>query len=113
MARLNEKNACPIALSTTLAVTLLKSGFTTLESEITPEIEIKKQPKWKTRRLLPAGTIITKHFKGRVLEIVVTEDGFKYEGRTYKSISGLAMEITGYPVSGYVFFDKELKNDTK
>ena len=110
MKKKATKDSTKRSINCSSKVTPIKA---TLESEITPEIEIKKQPKWKDRRLLPVGTIITKHFKGRVLEILVTEDGFKYEGRTYKSISGLAMEITGYPVSGYVFFEKELRNDTK
>lgn len=110
MKKKTTKNTTKRSINCSSKVTPIKA---TLESEITPEIEIKKQPKNKAERLPPIGTIITKHFKGRVLEILVTEEGLKYEGRTYKSLSGLAMEITGYPVSGYVFFDKELKNDTK
>ena len=63
----------------------------TLESEITPEITIKKH---KDPRLPAVGTVFTKRFKGRDLEIVVTEEGLKWEGKTYKSLSGLAMAIT-------------------
>lgn len=104
------KNTTKRSINCSSKITPIKA---TLESEITPEIEIKKQPKWKAERLPPVGTIITKKFKGKVLEILVTEDGLSYEGRHYRSLSGLAMEITGYPISGFVFFSKELRNDTK
>lgn len=77
----------------------------TLESEITPEITIKKH---KDLRLPAPGTTFTKKFKGKDLLIEVTAEGLKWEGKTYKSLSGLAMEITQYPISGYVFFHKEL-----
>lgn len=77
----------------------------TLESEITPEIVIKKH---KDPRLPAPGTTFTKKFKGKELFIEITEDGIKWEGKTYKSLSGLAMAITEYPISGYVFFHKEL-----
>lgn len=77
----------------------------TLESEITPEIVINKH---KDPRLPAPGTTFTKRFKGKDLFIEVTEEGLKWEGKNYKSLSGLAMAITEYPISGYVFFHKEL-----
>ena len=77
----------------------------TLESAITPEIVVKKH---KDPRLPAPGTTFIKKFKGKELFIEVTEDGLKWEGKTYKSLSGLAMAITEYPISGYVFFHKEL-----
>lgn len=82
----------------------------TLESEITPKIEIKKPAcKHKDPRLPAAGTTFIKRFKGQDLEIQVTEEGLKWLGKTYKSLSGLAMDITGYPISGYIFFAKEIR----
>lgn len=77
----------------------------TLESEITPEIVVKKH---KDPRLPAPGTTFIKKFKGKELFIEVTEAGLKWEGKTYKSLSGLAMAITEYPISGYIFFHKEL-----
>lgn len=40
--------------------------------------------------------------------IEVKSDGLYWEGKCYKSLSGLAMAITEYPISGYVFFHKEI-----
>lgn len=100
-------NEEPTSINCSAKVTPIKA---TLESEITPEIEIKKPAcKHKDPRLPVAGTTFIKRFKGQDLEIQVTEEGLKWLGKTYKSLSGLAMDITGYPISGYIFFAKEIR----
>lgn len=55
-------------------------------------------------RLPALGNIITKTYRGKTIEVKVLENGFEYEGKTYKSISRVAMEIVKRPISGYVFF---------
>jgi len=77
----------------------------TLESVIANPTILKKP---KDPRLPTIGTKFVKRFKGKDLEIEVTENGLVWEGKTYKSLSGLAMAITEYPISGYVFFHKEI-----
>ena len=67
---------------------------------------ILKKP--KDPRLPAVGTKFVKRFRGKELEIEVKEDGLYWEGKCYKSLSGLAMAITEYPISGYVFFHKEI-----
>lgn len=37
------------------------------------------------------------------IEVKVLENGVEYEGKIYKSISRVAMEIVKRPISGYVF----------
>lgn len=63
-------------------------------------------PKLKERdnRLPAVGTVITKTYHGQNLEVKVLENGFEYQGKIYKSISRVAMEIVKRPISGYVFF---------
>lgn len=54
---------------------------------------------------LPAvGSIISRTYKGRQINVKVLKEGLEYQGKIYKSISGLAVSIAGYPISGYVFF---------
>lgn len=54
---------------------------------------------------LPAvGSIIARTYKGRQINVKVLKEGLEYQGKIYKSISGLAVSILGYPISGYVFF---------
>lgn len=51
-----------------------------------------------------SGAIIIKHWKGKKLEIKIVEGGFEYRNKFYKSLSNLAKEISGYAVSGPIFF---------
>ena len=67
---------------------------------------ILKNP--KNPRLPAPGTYFIKKFKGKDLLIEVKSDGLYWEGKCYKSLSGLAMAITEYPISGYIFFHKEI-----
>ena len=67
--------------------------------------EIKRSLFKRDRRLPIPGTIITKQYKGAKLEIKVLERGFEYNGKTYKTLSKLATEITGCHWNGYAFFN--------
>ena len=79
----------------------------TLESVIANPTILKKP---KDPRLPAVGTKFVKRFKGKDLEIEVKEDGLYWEGKRYKSLSGLAMAITEYPISGYVFSTRRYWN---
>ncbi|WP_428077383.1 DUF2924 domain-containing protein [Candidatus Avelusimicrobium alvi] len=61
-------------------------------------------PKERDSRLPAVGAIITKTYHGQTLEVKVLENAFEYQGKTYKSISRVAMDIVRRPISGYVFF---------
>lgn len=50
------------------------------------------------------GTVLKRRFKGRDIEVKVVKGGFEFEGEVYKSISAVARHITGYMISGPVFF---------
>jgi hypothetical protein len=50
------------------------------------------------------GAVIVKDWKGKKLEVKIVDGGFEYKGKPYKSLSRLAKEISGYAVSGPVFF---------
>lgn len=60
--------------------------------------------KERDNRLPAVGTVITKTYHGQAFEVKILENGFEYQGKTYKSISRVAMEIVKRPISGYVFF---------
>ncbi|WP_440255583.1 DUF2924 domain-containing protein [Candidatus Avelusimicrobium sp.] len=71
----------------------------------TEETLLKNLPVRQRDNRLPApGSIITKNYRGNTIEVKVLEIGFEYQGKTYKSISRVAMEIVKRPISGYVFF---------
>lgn len=96
------KKPTPKSVTCAARVTPIKA---TLESVIANPTILKKP---KDPRLPAVGTTFIKKFKGKDLMIEVKEDGLYWEGKCYKSLSGLAMAITEYPISGYIFFHKEL-----
>ncbi len=51
-----------------------------------------------------AGAVMVKQWKGKKLEVKIVDGGYEYQSRFYKSLSGLAKEISGYAVSGPIFF---------
>ena len=64
-------------------------------------------------RLPRPGTILTRRYKGRTLQVEVLEHGFACEGKTYRSLSAVAKAVTGSHCSGHFFFgltEKEEKS---
>jgi len=55
-------------------------------------------------RLPVPGTVITRPYKGRTLEVRVLDGAFEHEGAVYKSLSAVAKAITGTHTNGYLFF---------
>jgi Protein of unknown function (DUF2924) len=51
-----------------------------------------------------AGTRLVREWNGRTIDVIATEDGMVWEGRTYRSLSAIAREVTGTPWSGPRFF---------
>ena len=72
-----------------------------------------RRPSAKPRdsRLPPAGTTLTRTFKGAEYRVYVLEDGFEHDGEVYSTISGVATAITGRSYNGYAFF--QLTNKPK
>ncbi|MBN2294218.1 MAG: DUF2924 domain-containing protein [Pirellulales bacterium] len=55
-------------------------------------------------RLPMPGTMITREYKGRILQVTVLPVGFEHEGEIYQSLSAVAKAITGSHTSGFLFF---------
>ncbi len=55
-------------------------------------------------RLPPPGTVLTRRYKGAVLQVKVLPQGFEYEGEVYGSLSAVAKAVTGSHCNGYLFF---------
>ena len=60
-------------------------------------------------RLPPVGVEITRKYKGRTLTVMVSADGFEYEGARYRSLTAVAKAITGSHINGFRFFGLEGK----
>lgn len=55
-------------------------------------------------RLPAPGTVLTRRYKGAVLEVKVRADGFEFAGRRYGSLSAVAKAATGSHCNGFAFF---------
>ena len=55
-------------------------------------------------RLPAVGTALVKRYKGTTLQVVVQPQGFKFEGRLYKTLSTVAKAISGTHINGFRFF---------
>ena len=66
-------------------------------------------PSGHDSRLPMPGGVIVKQFKGETLVVKVLADGFEFRDRRYKSLSAIALDLTGTKWNGFVFFgvDKE------
>lgn len=62
------------------------------------------KPDGRDPRLPKAGSLLSREFKGFAHEVQVLESEFIYRGRSYRSLSAIAKEITGTPWNGFLFF---------
>ncbi len=61
------------------------------------------EPSRKTVTLTP-GTRLIREWNGRTIAVEVRDDGFVWEDRTYRSLSEIAVLVTGAHWSGPRFF---------
>ena len=50
------------------------------------------------------GSRLVRVWQGKTHQVTVLDNGYLYEGKTWKSLSAIARQITGTPWSGPVFF---------
>jgi hypothetical protein len=60
------------------------------------------------QRLPPPGTILTRPYKGQLVQVQVLTDGFAYAGRVFPSLSAVAKAVTGSHTNGFHFFRNTL-----
>lgn len=54
---------------------------------------------------LPEGAVITRVYKGREIRVTVLAEGFRCDGEVFRSLTAVALRVTGYPaISGPHFF---------
>jgi Protein of unknown function (DUF2924) len=63
------------------------------------------------QRLPPPGTILTRPYKGLLIQVQVLTEGFAYAGRIYPSLSAVAKTITGSHTNGFHFFRNTLNHN--
>lgn len=72
----------------------------------TPLAAREQHPVTPTRdpRLPPVGAVLTRLHAGKEHRVAVLDGSFEYRGKSYRSLSAIAREITGTPWNGFLFF---------
>ena len=65
--------------------------------------QLAKQPTPKKKKVQP-GTQLLREWHGKTYEVLVTDQGYIYQGTTYRSLTAIAGIITGTQWSGPQFF---------
>jgi hypothetical protein len=82
-----------------------------IQAEAIGGLDAKTRRLLKTRapvrregRSLGVGARITRQWQGRTIEVVVEQEGFRWDGKRYASLSAIATEIAGTRWNGPRFF---------
>jgi hypothetical protein len=87
-----------IALGGLSKATLRRLASLAADFESDGRIATPAQPRIKP------GARLVREWHGRTHAVVVTEEGFEFEGKRYRSLTGIARKITGAAWSGPRFF---------
>jgi len=55
-------------------------------------------------RLPPPGQVVKRQYKGEMIQVIVLQEGFEYEGQRYRSLTAVAKKVTGTHTNGFLFF---------
>jgi hypothetical protein len=50
------------------------------------------------------GTILTREYRGKMIQVMVLDKGFEFEGQAYRSLTAIAEAVTGSHWNGHQFF---------
>ena len=76
--------------------------------------KLPKSPKPETvrdPRLPMPGSILTRQYRGIEIRVTVLEEGFKYDGQHFKSLTRIAKIVTGSHWNGFGFFGLTKKKE--
>jgi len=69
-----------------------------------PPAEASTPPRERDPRLPRPGGVLTRTFQGKEVKVQVLDAGFLYEGKTWRSLSAIAKEVSGTSWNGFLFF---------
>jgi len=96
------RRAAELANDADLRVTVPKAAYA--ERIAAATADAKARALCRDQRLPMAGTVLTRTYKGNVLQVKVLPAGFEFAGMVYPSLSAVAKAISGSHCNGYLFF---------
>ena len=83
---------------------LAPRDFFSIDGETVETISGDQSKKNHDSRLPMVGTVLRRTWKGRTILVEVLPKGFRYENHCYRSLSSIALEVTGTRWNGFAFF---------
>lgn len=87
-----------------IAHAMQEKAFGKLSRRIEKQISDPHLTPPRSRMVIGPGTQLVRSWNNRTISVDVTESGFLFEGRAYRSLSSIAREVTGVQWSGPRFF---------
>lgn len=81
--------------------------------QVMGSLEPKRRSHNEAHTRFKPGTRLVREWKGKTHEVILTDGGYDYLGKRYKSLSPIACEITGTHWSGPAFFGTRKKEPKK
>ena len=81
--------------------------------QVMGSLEPKRRSHTEAHNRFKPGTRLVREWKGKTHEVILTDGGYEYLGKRYKSLSPIACEITGTHWSGPAFFGTREKEPKK
>lgn len=97
-----QRRAAELANDADLRTTVPKAAYAARISAATAGA--KALAAGRDQRLPMPGTVLTRKYKEKLLEVNVLQEGFEFAGMVYPSLSAVAKVITGSHCNGYLFF---------
>jgi hypothetical protein len=92
----------PDLLRHAIAWRMQAAAFGELDADTARQLRLKKMPTGHAP--LTPGTRLAREWKGALCEVEVVDEGFRYRGDVYRSLSQIARIITGTRWNGRRFF---------
>jgi hypothetical protein len=81
--------------------------------EASDSLAPKRRTHSEARHRFKPGTRLVREWKGKIHEVILTDDGYEHRKKKYKSLSPIACAITGTHWSGPAFFGTAKKGIKK
>ncbi len=72
---------------------------------------VRRDPETRAGVALRPGAVLVREWKGALQRVMVMEDGFAWNGETYRSLSQVAKAMTGTSWNGHRFFGLKRLDD--
>jgi hypothetical protein len=72
---------------------------------------VRRDPETRAGVVLRPGAVLVREWKGALQRVMVMEDGFAWNGETYRSLSQVAKAMTGTSWNGHRFFGLKRADD--